>query len=98
MTAWPTTTSSDRAGVNVTSRRANAESRGPDLRRYADRLRCALPYPALRHRAHGELRWMVARRLPRHMLDSVRWHLANHSDFDLLALGVAGCALRWRRG
>ncbi|EDA4333447.1 hypothetical protein F8764_05975 [Salmonella enterica] len=28
--------------------------------------------------------------IPQRMLDSVRWHLANHSDFDLLALGVAG--------
>ncbi|MEY5302279.1 D-mannonate oxidoreductase, partial [Salmonella enterica subsp. enterica serovar Corvallis] len=31
-----------------------------------------------------------SQKLPQRMLDSVRWHLANHSDFDLLALGVAG--------
>lgn len=45
--------------------------------------------PALRHRT-----WQIAmdgsQKLPQRMLDSVRWHLANHSDFDLLALGVAG--------
>ncbi|SUG15274.1 D-mannonate oxidoreductase [Salmonella enterica subsp. arizonae] len=45
--------------------------------------------PALRHRT-----WQIAmdgsQKLPQRMLDSARWHLANHSDFDLLALGVAG--------
>ena len=45
--------------------------------------------PALRHRT-----WQIAmdgsQKLPQRMLDSVRWHLAHDSKFDLLALGVAG--------
>lgn len=44
--------------------------------------------PALRHRT-----WQIAmdgsQKLPQRMLDSVRWHLAHNSRFDLLALGVA---------
>lgn len=31
-----------------------------------------------------------SQKLPQRMLDSVRWHLAHDSKFDLLALGVAG--------
>lgn len=31
-----------------------------------------------------------SQKLPQRMLDSVRWHLAHNSRFDLLALGVAG--------
>lgn len=31
-----------------------------------------------------------SQKLPQRMLDSVRWHLAHHSDFSLLALGIAG--------
>ncbi|EDT6280669.1 mannitol dehydrogenase family protein, partial [Salmonella enterica subsp. enterica serovar Worthington] len=62
---------------------------GVDLQRYADQLIARYCNPALRHRT-----WQIAmdgsQKLPQRMLDSVRWHLANHSDFDLLALGVAG--------
>ncbi|EIL6595413.1 mannitol dehydrogenase family protein [Salmonella enterica subsp. enterica serovar Agona] len=62
---------------------------GVDLQRYADQLIARYRNPALRHRT-----WQIAmdgsQKLPQRMLDSVRWHLANHSDFDLLALGVAG--------
>ncbi|HFL5522373.1 TPA: mannitol dehydrogenase family protein [Salmonella bongori] len=63
--------------------------KGVDLARYADQLIERYSNPALRHRT-----WQIAmdgsQKLPQRMLDSVRWHLANHSDFDLLALGVAG--------
>ncbi|AGR58714.1 TPA: mannitol dehydrogenase family protein [Salmonella bongori] len=63
--------------------------KGVDLVRYADQLIERYSNPALRHRT-----WQIAmdgsQKLPQRMLDSVRWHLANHSDFDLLALGVAG--------
>lgn len=63
--------------------------KGGDLARYADQLIERYSNPALRHRT-----WQIAmdgsQKLPQRMLDSVRWHLANHSDFDLLALGVAG--------
>ncbi|POP47368.1 D-mannonate oxidoreductase [Superficieibacter electus] len=62
---------------------------GVDLERYADRLIERYSNPALRHRT-----WQIAmdgsQKLPQRMLDSVRWHLAHNSGFDLLALGVAG--------
>ena len=42
----------------------------------------------------GHRTWQIAmdgsQKLPQRMLDSVRWHLAHDSKFDLLALGVAG--------
>ena len=60
-----------------------------DLARYADLLIERYTNPALRHRT-----WQIAmdgsQKLPQRMLDSVRWHLAHNSRFDLLALGVAG--------
>jgi fructuronate reductase len=31
-----------------------------------------------------------SQKLPQRMLDSVRWHLAQHTDFSLLAMGMAG--------
>ncbi|MDL4618497.1 mannitol dehydrogenase family protein [Citrobacter amalonaticus] len=62
---------------------------GVDLTRYADLLIERYSNPALRHRT-----WQIAmdgsQKLPQRMLDSVRWHLAHDSRFDLLALGVAG--------
>ncbi|MCX2866451.1 mannitol dehydrogenase family protein [Kluyvera cryocrescens] len=60
-----------------------------DLARYADLLIARYTNPALRHRT-----WQIAmdgsQKLPQRMLDSVRWHLADNSNFTLLALGVAG--------
>ncbi|OUE56138.1 mannitol dehydrogenase family protein [Citrobacter amalonaticus] len=62
---------------------------GVDLTRYADLLIERYSNPALHHRT-----WQIAmdgsQKLPQRMLDSVRWHLAHNSRFDLLALGVAG--------
>lgn len=62
---------------------------GVDLGRYADLLIERYTNPALRHRT-----WQIAmdgsQKLPQRMLDSVRWHRAHHSDYTLLALGVAG--------
>lgn len=62
---------------------------GVDLKRYADLLIERYSNPALRHRT-----WQIAmdgsQKLPQRMLDSVRWHMAHNSDFDLLALGIAG--------
>lgn len=61
---------------------------GVDLGKYADSLIARYSNPALRHRT-----WHIAmdgsQKLPQRMLDSVRWHLAHNSEFDLLALGVA---------
>ena len=60
-----------------------------DLEKYADSLLARYRNTALKHRT-----WQIAmdgtQKLPQRMLDSVRWHLANGSDFDCLALGVAG--------
>ncbi|HBQ1170481.1 TPA: mannitol dehydrogenase family protein [Klebsiella aerogenes] len=62
---------------------------GVDLARYAGLLIERYSNPALKHRT-----WQIAmdgsQKLPQRMLDSVRWHLAHHSDFSLLALGIAG--------
>ncbi len=68
---------------------------GVDLQNYADRLIERYSNPALRHRT-----WQIAmdgsQKLPQRMLDSVRWHLAHDSKFDLLALGSRLDALcRW---
>lgn len=79
-------------GIIVEALREQAPTlkvQGVDLQRYADQLIARYRNQALRHRT-----WQIAmdgsQKLPQRMLDSVRWHLANHSDFDLLALGVAG--------
>jgi fructuronate reductase len=62
---------------------------GTDLQKYADSLLARYRNTALKHRT-----WQIAmdgtQKLPQRMLDSVRWHLANGSDFGCLALGVAG--------
>lgn len=62
---------------------------GVDLAKYADSLIARYTNPALRHRT-----WQIAmdgsQKMPQRWLDSIRWHLANGSKFDLLALGVAG--------
>lgn len=62
---------------------------GTDLEKYADSLLARYRNTALKHRT-----WQIAmdgtQKLPQRMLDSIRWHLANGSDFACLALGVAG--------
>lgn len=62
---------------------------GVDLGKYAESLIARYTNPALRHRT-----WQIAmdgsQKLPQRWLDSIRWHLAQGSSFDLLALGVAG--------
>ena len=62
---------------------------GVDLGKYADSLIARYANPALRHRT-----WQIAmdgsQKLPQRWLDSIRWHLAHGSRFELLALGVAG--------
>ncbi|MDA5483260.1 fructuronate reductase [Yersinia intermedia] len=63
--------------------------RDVDLGKYADSLIARYTNQALRHRT-----WQIAmdgsQKLPQRWLDSIRWHLANGSSFNLLALGVAG--------
>ena len=64
-------------------------TRGVDLVAYADALLQRYRNTALKHRT-----WQIAmdgsQKLPQRMLDSIRWHLAHDSRFDMLALGVAG--------
>jgi mannitol-1-phosphate/altronate dehydrogenase len=56
---------------------------------YARGLIARFSNPALPHRT-----WQIAmdgsQKLPQRMLNGIRWHLANGSDWPLLALGVAG--------
>jgi fructuronate reductase len=60
-----------------------------DLVAYADSLTERFANPALKHRT-----WQIAmdgsQKLPQRMLDGIRIHLAQHTDWPLLALGVAG--------
>ncbi|SPZ65482.1 Mannitol 2-dehydrogenase [Serratia quinivorans] len=60
-----------------------------DLTQYADSLLARYRNAALKHRT-----WQIAmdgtQKLPQRMLDAIRWHLAQGSDFSCLALGVAG--------
>ncbi|MFD1802450.1 mannitol dehydrogenase family protein [Mixta tenebrionis] len=60
-----------------------------DLNAYADSLIARYKNRAIKHRT-----WQIAsdgtQKLPQRWLDSIRWHLAHQSRFDLLALGVAG--------
>lgn len=60
-----------------------------NLSQYANQLIERFSNPSLKHKT-----WQIAmdgtQKLPQRMLDSVRWHLKNNSDFSLLALGVAG--------
>lgn len=62
---------------------------GVNLAAYADGLLQRYRNRALKHRT-----WQIAmdgsQKLPQRMLDSIRWHLAHGSRFDMLALGVAG--------
>lgn len=62
---------------------------GVDLEAYADSLIARYQNRAIKHRT-----WQIAtdgsQKLPQRWLDSIRWHLKNGSDFELLALGVAG--------
>lgn len=64
-------------------------TQGVNLAAYADALLQRYRNHALKHRT-----WQIAmdgsQKLPQRMLDSIRWHLAHGSRFDMLALGVAG--------
>nr|WP_255471151.1 hypothetical protein [Gilliamella sp. Pas-s27] len=60
-----------------------------NLQEYANKLIERFSNPSLKHKT-----WQIAmdgtQKLPQRMLDSIRWHIKNGSDFSLLALGVAG--------
>ena len=81
-------------GLMLQEQAPTLKVQGVDLQDYANRLIYACN-PALRHRTAGAMDG--SQKLPQRMLDSVRWHLAHDSKFDLLALGVAGldALCRW---
>ncbi|WVD61512.1 fructuronate reductase [Orbus mooreae] len=60
-----------------------------NLQQYADKLIERFTNPSLKHKT-----WQIAmdgtQKLPQRMLDSIRFHIKNGSDYSLLALGVAG--------
>lgn len=60
-----------------------------NLQAYADQLIERFSNPALQHKT-----WQIAmdgtQKLPQRMLDSIRFHIKQGSNFSLLALGVAG--------
>ncbi|MCX8956488.1 mannitol dehydrogenase family protein [Erwinia psidii] len=60
-----------------------------DLTAYADSLIARYKNRAIKHRTH-QIATDGTQKLPQRWLDSLRWHLNNGSDFELLALGVAG--------
>ena len=62
---------------------------GVDLTAYADSLIARYSNRAIKHRT-AQIANDGSQKLPQRWLDSIRWHLANGSRFDLLALGVAG--------
>ncbi|QGU86976.1 mannitol dehydrogenase family protein [Erwinia sorbitola] len=62
---------------------------GVDLTAYADSLLTRYSNRAIKHRT-AQIANDGSQKLPQRWLDSIRWHLARQSNFDLLALGVAG--------
>lgn len=60
-----------------------------DLAAYADKLIDRFTNPSLKHQT-----WQIAmdgsQKLPQRLLDPVKWHIADVSDYRHLALGVAG--------
>ncbi|WP_158783569.1 mannitol dehydrogenase family protein [Pantoea sp. BAV 3049] len=64
-------------------------TQGVDLGAYADSLIARYENLAIKHRT-AQIANDGSQKLPQRWLDSIRWHLNNGSDFDLLALGVAG--------
>lgn len=71
-------------------------TKGVDLVAYADSLIARYKNRAIKHRTH-QIATDGTQKLPQRWLDSIRWHLANGSDFELLALGVA-CWMRFVGG
>ena len=60
-----------------------------DLVAYADSLIARYQNRAIKHRT-GQIASDGTQKMPQRWLDSIRWHLAHNSRFDLLARGVAG--------
>lgn len=60
-----------------------------DLPGYAAQLIARFTNPALKHRT-----WQIAmdgtQKLPQRLVECVRWHLQNGSNYSCLTLGIAG--------
>lgn len=60
-----------------------------NLEQYSNKLIERFSNPSLKHKT-----WQIAmdgtQKLPQRILDSIRWHIANNSDYSLLALTIAG--------
>lgn len=63
-------------------------TQGVDLASYADSLIARYENRAIKHRTY-QIATDGTQKLPQRLLDSVRWHLRNGSNCDLLLLGVA---------
>lgn len=63
-------------------------TQGVDLAAYADSLIARYENCAIKHRTY-QIATDGTQKLPQRLLDSVRWHLRNGSNCDLLLLGVA---------
>jgi len=63
-------------------------TQGVDLAAYADSLIARYENRAIKHRTY-QIATDGTQKLPQRLLDSVRWHLRNGSNCDLLLLGVA---------
>jgi len=63
-------------------------TQGVDLTAYADSLIARYENRAIKHRTY-QIATDGTQKLPQRLLDSVRWHLRNGSNCDLLLLGVA---------
>ncbi|WP_276725367.1 mannitol dehydrogenase family protein [Pantoea septica] len=63
-------------------------TQGADLAAYADSLIARYENRAIKHRTY-QIATDGTQKLPQRLLDSVRWHLRNGSNCDLLLLGVA---------
>lgn len=64
-------------------------TQGVDLEAYADSLIARYENRAIKHRTY-QIATDGSQKLPQRLLDSLRWHLRNHSRCELLLLGVAG--------
>ncbi len=62
---------------------------GIDLQNYAHQLIARFSNPALRHRT-AQIAMDSSQKLPQRLLDSLRQHLRDGSDYRHLALGIAG--------
>nr|MBA2814790.1 D-mannonate oxidoreductase [Candidatus Pantoea persica] len=91
------------ASLRTAARRLMLEQQAPtlrtqgvDLTAYADSLIARYENRAIKHRTY-QIATDGTQKLPQRLLDSVRWHLRNGSNCDLLLLGMADWMSKARR-